>query len=131
MANTVDNHRCEFCSFVSNSRKDVLKHLKDCHVNEPGFFLRCLMCSRKFKVFSSFTSHVSRCHPGVLVENAYESSKNHNESTGNDEMLLNDQQNSSDDPEARFVSQDISYSAGSFIIGLKEKHLVRYSIMTD
>ena len=65
-------HHCSFCSFLSAARKDLLKHLKDSHVNEQGFFIKCLLCARTFRVFSSFTSNVSRSHPGMAMENAYE-----------------------------------------------------------
>jgi uncharacterized C2H2 Zn-finger protein len=68
-------HYCEFCSFRSIVKSDVMKHLKESHVQEPGFHMNCKVCGRSFRVFSSFSSHVSHSHPGTLAENAYENKK--------------------------------------------------------
>jgi uncharacterized C2H2 Zn-finger protein len=37
--------------------------------------MNCKVCGRSFRVFSSFSSHVSHSHPGTLAENAYENKK--------------------------------------------------------
>ena len=62
---------CRYCSFRCSTKKDILRHLSECHINDPGFCMKCLLCGRSFRVFSSFTSHVSHSHPGVSTENAY------------------------------------------------------------
>ena len=62
---------CGVCSFKSSVKKHLLKHLKECHTNSLGFHIKCLLCGRTFKVYSSFTSHVSRCYSGVSMDHAY------------------------------------------------------------
>lgn len=111
--------------------------LKDCHSQEPGFFIHCSLCARKFRVYKSFTSHVSRSHPGVTVERAF---KNVARSIINqpfqepseypcesmfveqhdpiEESIIQDQQSTT------AVNIDVTCCAGNFILGLKEKHLV-------
>ena len=116
-------HRCQFCSFSSATKRDIIKHLKDSHVNENGFFMKCLLCDRTFCVFSSFTSHVSRSHPRIAMENAYESEMNR--STPSTSQVESEEQ----DDTSLFLDSsvdhdhvtDVSFSAGNFIVGLKEK----------
>lgn len=131
--------QCKFCSFLSVTRKDLLKHIKESHVHDIGFSMNCLLCGRTFRVFSSFTSHVSRCHPGVLAETAYETYQKSNLHSTQEEDdyngLLSSMENESNDMECRSsavalndqssIEDKIYMSAGSFIVGLKEKHLVR------
>ena len=130
-------HCCQFCSFFSTARTDVLKHLKASHVNEPGFFINCLLCARTFRVFSSFTSHVSRCHPGIAVEKAYDSKITKHltnqvefeEQQNSFDCNIDDSDRSTTNHEAaqlepRVDHYDLVSSAGNFIVGLKEVHLV-------
>lgn len=53
-------------------KKRPSQALKESHINDSGFQIKCLLCGRTFKVYSSFTSHVSRSHPSVSTENAYD-----------------------------------------------------------
>lgn len=137
-------YNCQFCSFVSLTKKALLKHIKESHVHDHGFFIKCLLCDRSFRVFTSFTSHVSRSHPGVAAESTYQcnSATAHGE---NDTITDGDDQNHwhFDRDEANHDDVDgntdengypvrldndavakLSESAGRFIVGLKEKHLV-------
>ena len=63
---------CGFCPFKSVVKREIFKHLKECHAQDPGFHVRCLLCWRTFKVVSSFSSHVSRLHPGIPAKSAYD-----------------------------------------------------------
>ena len=134
---------CQFCSFVSSTKKTLLKHIKESHANDHGFLIKCLLCDRSFRIFSSFTSHVSRSHPGVTTESAYqynvatehqegsnaeiEENQNHRFDEA-DHDYPSDCPNHDDTPSFPAVYDDavarLSMSAGRFIVGLKEKHLV-------
>ena len=130
-------HFCGLCPFRSATKSSILKHLKESHSQDPGFHLRCLLCSRSFTVFSSFTSHVSRSHPGTLVENAYDNEISNDQlsedsvtDTGDVPIELAELQTTtamSDENTAAadVTAHDVALSAGKFLVGLKEKHLVR------
>ena len=46
--------------------KALLKHVKDVHSFDPGFRIECGACGQSFRVFSSYTEHVSRRHPSIV-----------------------------------------------------------------
>lgn len=90
--------------------------------------MKCLLCGRSFTVFSSFTSHVSRSHPGISTENAYNCEAVCPE-TGDFESDMDEvtSHEPSTDPCVNSNDNGISHrqmSAANFIVGLKEKHLV-------
>ena len=119
---TVVENSCTFCSFSSAAKKDILRHIKDCHALEPCFCIKCLICARKFRVYSSFTSHVSRSQPGVKVENAYLCDDDSDNEPPSDPQM---QTNSMELDDLKLNDNvDISHCSGTFLTGLKEKHLV-------
>ena len=59
---------CWYCSFRSQGKKSLLQHVRDVHSLEPRFSIDCAVCGQCFRVFSSYTSHVSRKHPGKSCE---------------------------------------------------------------
>lgn len=113
----------------------MFKHLKESHANDPGFYINCLLCGHTFKIVSSFSSHISRSHHGTTAENAYDSKMSYEDPTEESssqlascDIILNDFADESNDVEAANVDEPsqygVSFSAGHFIVGLKEKHLV-------
>ena len=126
---------CGFCSSKSMERRVMFKHLKESHANDPGFYINCLLCGRTFKIVSSFSSHISRSHHGTTAENAYDSKMSYEDPAEESssqlascDIIPNDFADESNDVEAADVDEpsqyDVSFSAGHFIVGLKEKHLV-------
>ena len=111
---------CTFCSFSSVVKKDVLVHMKDCHALEPGFCIKCLR-ARKFRVYSPFTSNISRFHPGVKLENAFLCDDKPSYEPPSDPV-----EGDNDDHMPPVKRVDISHCSGTFLAGLKEKHLVFY-----
>ena len=124
MEHAEDVHCCGFCSFRSVVKKDILKHLKESHVNERGFCIGCALCGRSFTVFSSFTSHVSRLHPGVSAESAYDDDAVCTEMETDMIMEEVDAAFPDVENEEEHSISDISLSVANFIVGLKEMYLV-------
>lgn len=113
---------CGFCSFKSSMKNNLLKHLKECHSNNPGFHINCSLCSRTFKVFSSFTSHVSRSHPGVILANAYNcQARMELELEAETDHFCDINEYHPPDTESSNTAQ---MSAAHFLVGLKEKYMV-------
>ncbi|XP_064641941.1 uncharacterized protein LOC135496511 [Lineus longissimus] len=56
------NLTCDHCKKLCDSPAEIMRHLKE-HIRE-GIVIKCPIhdCSSKYKVASSFTSHMSRCH---------------------------------------------------------------------
>ena len=119
---------CSFCSFQSLSRKDLLKHLKESHINDAGFQIKCLFCGRTFKVYSSFTSHISRSHPSVSTENAYDCQPVERlmvsiiDSPNRHQPPLRVHQNN--DRQMAVTLPTIQMTAAKFLIELKKKYIV-------
>ena len=59
---------CWYCPFRTRDNKSLIQHLKDALSFEPGFRIECGICGQSFRVFSSYTSHVSRKHPGIAAD---------------------------------------------------------------
>ena len=92
--------------------------------------MKCLLCGRTYKVFSSFTSHVSHSHPGVSSEDAY---SNDVIQTCNSEAEL--YVNLSTDESPNFpptcTHDVVEMTAANFIVGLKEKYMVSYFLLHE
>ena len=121
----------DFARFRSIVKSNILRHLKESYAQDPAFYLKCLLCGRSFRVFSSFSSHVSRSHPGTLVDDPYD---NERISPEFEKMDL-DSPTEADVSSALDVTSEMSFSeedpvpdpslsAGKFIVGLKEKYLL-------
>ena len=125
---------CSFCSFQSLSRKDLLKHLKESHINDAGFQIKCLFCGRTFKVYSSFTSHISCSHPSVSTEDAYDCQPVERLMPLSREMVsIIDSPNqltsatiesTSNDRQMAVTLPTIQMTAAKFLIELKKKYIV-------
>ena len=92
------------------------------------------MQTRSFRVFSSFSSHVSRLHPGTLAENAYENNTVVPDEAQNVDMDVGTVSSEQISLQEELVSATegfdcaamLKLSAGQFIVRLKEQHLVSY-----
>ena len=56
--------RCSLCQYFSPSLALHVSHLRLVHSRDPSFYLLCGIdcCLEEFRTFSSFNSHVYRCH---------------------------------------------------------------------
>ena len=56
--------QCSLCQYFSPSLALHVSHLRLVHSRDPSFYLMCGIdsCLEEFRTFSSFNSHVYRCH---------------------------------------------------------------------
>ena len=55
---------CPLCNILSPTLKLYISHLRLVHHSDPGFNITCGIdnCTKKFRTFPAFNSHVYRCH---------------------------------------------------------------------
>ena len=64
MASKFAEKQCPLCSFQASTMRIVLGHLRTVHSSDPRFNVVCGIdgCSRSYRTFSGFYSHIYRQH---------------------------------------------------------------------
>ena len=71
MASKFAGKKCPMCSFEAATVRIILSHLRIVHSNDSRFNVTCGVdgCSRTFRTFSAFYSHIYRQHKnsGIIL----------------------------------------------------------------
>lgn len=119
---------CQMCSYFG-SHDELLRHVCQIHEHDPNFLIYCSTCSRSFTKLDSFRKHKSRstkCSSQSDLSHSSLTPQIPTPGPSNDETAptLDYEGAERSDSHPALRRPSTKWRAASFILGIKEKHLL-------